>query len=251
MPDARPDPNHRALLPRRSEYKALRRQDRWLVPLLAKGIADRIERCKPASDSCACLDVGCGEQPWRALLTQVGFRYESFDVQQNAARSVDHVGALDDELPDSLQDARFDFIVCTEVLEHVANWPRAFANLAKLLKPSGRLLITCPHIWVPHEEPYDFFRPTSWGIAHHAQHAGLETLEITRLGDGYDVLGTVLAAIRARAPRRRPWMWLIAGPIALLRKLTLALLYVRPMKVAVELQTSLYLNTIALFKKPA
>jgi SAM-dependent methyltransferase len=135
------------------------------------------------------------------------------------------------------------------VLEHVADWNAAFANLARLLRPGGHLLVTCPHIWVPHEEPHDFFRPTSWGIAYHANRAGLEAIDITRLGDGYDVLGTVLAATRLRAPRGRPWLWIAAGPLSLLRKAVLGLLAQRWMRSVVELRTGLYLNTVALLRK--
>src|SRR5437868_7058859 len=164
------DDTSAAPLPRRTDYKAVRRQDRWMVPLLAQAIGSRIERYgAPRGAGSACLDVGCGGQPLRSQLTAIGLSYMGLDVRQNTAGTVDFIGAIDAELPAALTASTFDFIVCTEVLEHVANWPAAFANLARLLRPGGRLLITCPHIWVPHEEPADFFRPTNWALAHHAE----------------------------------------------------------------------------------
>ena len=132
-----------APLPRRTNYTAIRRQDRWMVPLLAEAIASRIEQYgTPPDKGSVCLDVGCGGQPLRAQLTAVGLDYVSLDVDQNVAGTVDFIGAIDGVLPQPLIARSFDFIVCTEVLEHVANWPAAFANLAQLLKPGGRLLIT-------------------------------------------------------------------------------------------------------------
>lgn len=238
-----------APLNRRTDYKAQRRLDRWMVPLLEAAIEERIARYNRQAAEQACLDVGCGGQPLRALLTASGYSYVSLDVGQNAAGTVDFLAAIDEPLPAGLRARSFDFILCTEVLEHVANWPVAFANMAQLLKPGGRVLITCPHIWVPHEEPADFFRPTNWALMHHATCAGLTALEVTRLGDGYDVLGTVLAAVRLRAPRGQPWMWLIAGPFALARKLTLALLSRRSIRRMIELRTALYLSTVAVFEK--
>lgn len=223
-----------------------------MVPLLATAIASHIERCaqeKGAGQKC--LDVGCGGQPLRSQLVASSFDYTSLDVAQNAAGTVDHLGTIDGTLPPGLAERRFDLIICTEVLEHVADWSTAFQNLAVLLKPGGRLLVTCPHIWVPHEEPHDFFRPTSWALERYGKVAGLKPLDITRLGNGYDVLGTVLAAVRLRAPRKRPWMWLIAGPVSLLRKATLALLGTRWMNGVIELNTGLYLSTVALFEKPS
>lgn len=221
-----------------------------MVPLLEAAITERIARYRRDSSGQVCLDVGCGGQPLRALLTASGYSYASLDVEQNAAGTVDFLAAIDAPLPAELTARSFDFILCTEVLEHVANWPTAFANLARLLKPGGRLLISVPYIWVPHEEPADFFRPTSWALTHHGTRAGLTALEVTRLGDGYDVLGTVLAAVRLRAPPGRPWMWLVAGPLALARKLTLALLGRRFSKQIIELRTTLYLSTVAVFEKP-
>lgn len=222
-----------------------------MAPLLETAITTRLsEFGRIGGNGKSCLDVGCGGQPLRAQITALGLEYVSVDVGQNAAGSVDYIGAIDGELPEALTALSFDFVVCTEVLEHVANWPAAFANLARMLKAGGRLLITCPHIWVPHEEPADFFRPTSWALVHHGDKVGLRAVEITRLGDGYDVLGTVLAAVRLRAPEGRPWMWLVAGPASLLRKVVLALLGARWMKQFITLRTGLYLNTVAIFEKP-
>jgi 2-polyprenyl-3-methyl-5-hydroxy-6-metoxy-1,4-benzoquinol methylase len=241
-----------ALDSRRSEYRSLRRQDRWIAPLLAASIDACITRfAEPVPAGARCLDVGCGNQPLRQRLEAAGFSYLSVDVNQNAAANVDHLGAIDAALTPDLEAAGpFDFILCTEVLEHVARWPEAFANLALLLKPGGRLLVTCPHIWLPHEEPTDFHRPTSWAVRYFAEQAGLEVLEITRAGDGYDVLGTVLAAVRVQAAPGKPWWWLVATPISLLRKLALAVLSARCLRTKVALPTSLYLSVVAVLEKP-
>ena len=91
----------------------------------------------------------------------MGFDYTGADVQQNKAATVDFVAAIDQPLPPQLAGAGpFDFIVCTEVLEHVADWEMAFRNLRSLLAPGGRLLITCPHFYPLHETPHDYWRPT-------------------------------------------------------------------------------------------
>lgn len=39
----------------------------------------------------------------------------------------------------------FDFVVCFQVIEHIKNDRLFVANLAELLKPGGRLLLTTPH----------------------------------------------------------------------------------------------------------
>jgi SAM-dependent methyltransferase len=222
-----------------------------MVRLLGQAIETRLASfAAPLAHGGRCLDVGCGAQPLRIRIAAMGFEYVSFDVHQNAAGNVDVLGAIDADLPEDLRRrGPFDFILCTEVLEHVSGWPEAFANLTALLKPGGRLLVTCPHIWMPHEEPTDFYRPTTWALAFHAERCGLRTLELTRAGDGYDVLGTVLRSTRMRPAIGLWWLWPLVWPLQLLRRLALVLLAQRWMHHVIELRTALYLSAIGVFEK--
>jgi len=48
--------------------------------------------------------------------------------------------------PDEAEFSRYDFVICSEVLEHVgAPVDRAFQTLARLLKPTGVLILTLPY----------------------------------------------------------------------------------------------------------
>ena len=112
---------------------------------------------------------------------------------------MDALGLLDQTLPESLiQAGPFDFILCTEVLEHVFNWPAAFRNLASILSPGGRLLVTTPHFYPLHEVPYDYWRPTPYAIERAALDNDLQVCHVESLGDGWDVLGTFLGETRCR-----------------------------------------------------
>lgn len=48
-------------------------------------------------------------------------------------------------------DGTFDFVVCTEVLEHVEGWEKAFGELRRVLKPGGVLALSVPNILSPAE----------------------------------------------------------------------------------------------------
>ena len=48
--------------------------------------------------------------------------------------------------PDEREFGKYDFVICSEVLEHVpAPVDRAFVTLARLLKPNGFLILTVPY----------------------------------------------------------------------------------------------------------
>ena len=54
----------------------------------------------------------------------------------------------------SLHDAeldRFDLVYSLNVIEHVADLPRAFTGMARVLAPAGRIIHVCPSYRVPYE----------------------------------------------------------------------------------------------------
>jgi len=78
-------------------------------------------------------------------------------------------------------------------MEHVADWDKAFKNLALLMERGGRVLITCPQFYRLHEEPYDFWRPTLHALRYFGGRAGFRTVHDVAAGGAWDVLGTLLA----------------------------------------------------------
>jgi len=130
------------------------------------------------------LDVGCGRRPFEEALRAAGHRVVG--VESNPAR---YAGtARPDAWATGLQlpfrDACFDTAVAFQVLEHVPEPARMMGELARVLTPGGKLVLTAPHIWGIHEEPADYYRFTGYGLAHLARGAGLEVLE-TRALAGY------------------------------------------------------------------
>jgi SAM-dependent methyltransferase len=205
---------------RRTAYEPACREERFIVPLVRDAVTDALARHAPRAGA-PVLDAGCGGQPFRAALERAGLRYHSLDVEQNAAGTVEFLGTLDGDLPPALPRAAFALVLCTEVVEHIARWDRAFANLAALLAPGGRAIVTSPFVYPLHEEPRDFWRPTPYALHDAAATHGLRVVDERRLGDSWDVLGTVLAATwtypadsrvgtRARAAlarRLHAWLW--------------------------------------------
>ncbi len=241
----------RPFLSERPDYQPACPQEEFIVPLLRREIESALAAiAKPAPAGGRALDVGCGRQPFRQTLEAAGYSYFSLDAQQNVENTVDVVGAIDVPMATEIIDhGPFDFILCTEVLEHVANWDMAFQNLADLLSKGGRLLITCPHFYQLHEEPYDFWRPTLHSLQYFAWRQGLQTLQLKAAGDAWDVLGTVLANCQPWAKSRRLRDRGVSKLVRLSHRFIFKLLTSRRLQRMVIMEGPLYQSNIAVFQK--
>jgi SAM-dependent methyltransferase len=178
----------------RPDYVPGLRVEEFMVPLLRSKIVALLESLPGSGGSPSALDVGCGGQPFRGLIERQGYRYVGVDAQDPLG-IVDHLVEIDRELPaDLVGRGPFDLVLCTEVLEHVADWEKAFSNFSTLLKTHGRLVITCPQFYHLHEVPYDFWRPTVHALQFYADRWGLDAVSIERAGSSWDILGTMLGA---------------------------------------------------------
>ncbi len=59
-----------------------------------------------------------------------------------------------------IEDHCFDWVVCAEVLEHLAYPYRALDEMIRVLKPGGRLVLLAPFIYSFHGDPDDYQRWT-------------------------------------------------------------------------------------------
>jgi SAM-dependent methyltransferase len=186
-----------SLINRRIEYQSTSSRQQFIVPLL-RGKIDSVLRdyAVPLGPGRKLFDIGCGEQPLRSTIEGMGFAYTSADIQQNKSGTVDFVAAIDQPLPAPLEErGPFDFIVCTEVMEHVADWEMAFGKLGQLVAGHGRVLITCPYFYPLHEQPHDFGRPTPFALQFFAGRHGLKILDQQAAGDGLELIATALASV--------------------------------------------------------
>lgn len=242
----------RPTIERRAEYQALSPIEHFMVQVLRDRIGDALSRFAiPPGAAARALDVGCGRQPFRKALESKGYVYVGLDVQQNAEGTVDYVCAIDGSLSSELLTAgQFDFVLCTEVLEHVADWTTAFSNLQRLVAPGGRVLITCPHFYILHEEPYDFWRPTLHSIAHFAGKVGFTVAFQEAAGNSWDVLGTFLAASNPGPVRQRFVDRVLCKMVEWSRMGILHLLRSGSLSRRVQLHGPLYLSNIVVLQAP-
>lgn len=163
------------------------------------------------------LDVGCGGRPYAELfspnLGQVGLDIDQERNRERGAADVYYDGSV---FP--FEDASFDAVLCSQVLEHVFT-PEAFvAEIARVLKPGGELLLTVPFLWGEHEQPWDAMRYTSHGLRTLLERHGFEILSQRKSVAGFCAL---LQLAQARIDQFL-WCRAVSLPAKLLVRLVLA-----------------------------
>lgn len=137
------------------------------------------------------LDIGCGRKPYKKILTRVE-KYIGIEVPDSYSKNEEidiYANAL--ELP--FKDNVFDCILSTQVLEHIPK-PDVFLKEAyRVLKSGGILLLTTSLTWPLHEEPYDYFRYTKYGLKKLAGRNGFEIIRIEKTTGTILSLGQLLS----------------------------------------------------------
>lgn len=112
------------------------------------------------------LDVGCGEMPFRFALTG-DVQYTGIDVAAADSFGMTRDGSI--QLFDGRQipfpDDYFHHVLCTEVLEHAEDPEMLMAEMHRVLRPGGSLILTVPFSARVHHAPYDFHRFTFYRLA--------------------------------------------------------------------------------------
>jgi len=96
------------------------------------------------------LDVGCGEGWFASELVRAGTSVVGIDVAEEPLRRArERDGELDLRLVDAdrpwpLDDASFDAVWAGETIEHVVDTIGWLAEIRRVLRPGGRLLLSTP-----------------------------------------------------------------------------------------------------------
>jgi SAM-dependent methyltransferase len=155
------------------------------------------------------LDVGCGNRPYESWLTR-GSNYVTGYIGLDVAPGpgVDIIVDPDKGWP--ISDASLDVIISTQVLEHVACLPVTLAEMARVLRPGGDLLLTAPFIYPVHGLPHDYTRFTTNGIRKLFENE-YEIIEVLPLGKAGSMMGTILLTWLENSTNRNRAMRFLKG----------------------------------------
>jgi SAM-dependent methyltransferase len=206
---------------RRALYKSIRR--------LSNGIQGRL------------LDFGCGHSPYLPLFPDC--EYHGIDI--DLVSETEYLRKFDGiKIPH--ENAIFDAVLCTEVLEHVPDENKMLVEISRVLKPGGMLVLTTPFFWEEHGHPYDYRRLTTHGLIILLEKHGFTVIRAEKSSGTITTLFQVfISKVYARIKSRHYYLDLL-----------ITLLYIAPINILAVLLSKLqkkngniYLNIITLSKK--
>ena len=159
----------------------------WLRNAVLGGVwgdfVDEVRRIEPGA---TVLDLGAGEAGLRGELAHA--RYLAVD------RGIGHAGwdyssldAVADASAVPLRAGSVDVVISKQVLEHMRDPVGMLREVARVLRPGGRVLLSTNQAWPQHQVPYDFFRFTSYGLRHCFTEAGLVVDRLEAMGGAFTV----------------------------------------------------------------
>ena len=115
---------------------------------------------RPRTGPVDVLDAGCGDGRYAAWFP--GDRYAGIDLGDNLPASTpEQVFLKASVLATPFENARFDLILCSLMIEHIPDVPAAIGELHRVLKPGGVLVLSTATRWAEGigEMPNLFWRP--------------------------------------------------------------------------------------------
>ena len=145
------------------------------------------------------LDLGCGTVPYYGYYKQFVDEVVCVDwpLSAHGGQHIDHYCDLTQPLP--LEDAAFDTIILSSVLEHIPQPENLWREISRVLRPGGVLLLNVPFLYWLHEVPHDYYRYTEYALKRFAEQSGFDVLELEALGGAPYVVGDICAKSAALA----------------------------------------------------
>ncbi len=109
------------------------------------------------------LDVSSGTKPYAEFFAHCIYTSHEFEGNKNIIDDFRFENSIKkhdiyseiDNIP--VNDDAYDFILCTEVFEHIPEPIKAMKELVRICKPGGKILITAPFSSGVHQEPYHYY----------------------------------------------------------------------------------------------
>jgi SAM-dependent methyltransferase len=189
--------------------------------------------------------VGCGSKPYRSLFSVD--TYIGLDIDSSLSRQRGDADYFYDGNAFPFVDGSFDSALCNQVLEHVFNPNEFLGEIARILKPGGKLLLTVPFVWDEHEQPYDYARYSSFGLRALFEKQGFRVVYHKKLGADPSIIFQIANAYLFKITQRLPRFVILLITVTVMAFVNLLGLLARNLLPG---NPDLYLDQVILAEKP-
>ncbi len=168
-----------------------------------RGLSKEIARCARVMRGGQLLDIGCGTMPYRSLFAVD--HYWGVEIWKRGLPLPRHSDVIYDGSRLPFKSSSLDHVLLSEVLEHVFEPRLLLAELRRVLRPGGFVLLTVPFLWDEHEQPYDYGRYSSFGLRYLLEQHGFEICYLGKNGTYLTALAQMLSSYIYTISRAWPW----------------------------------------------
>jgi SAM-dependent methyltransferase len=148
------------------------------------------------------VDLGCGEAPYKEFFLQYVDQYIGVDWTNSYLNiKADVISDLNERV--ALPNKCADVVISISVMEHLHNPQRFLKEAYRILKDDGVFILQVPFQFYVHDEPYDYFRYTPYGLNYLLQKAGFREIEIYPAGGFFTMWLLRLNYFLSRAIKNR------------------------------------------------
>lgn len=162
---------------------------RLVADIVAQHYADNLEHHAKGK----LLDLGCGQVPFYGTYKDLVSENICVDWANTRHQTsyLDHECDLSEPLPFAANE--FDTVILSDVLEHVPKPEILWAEIWRILKPSGKLIMNVPFFYCLHEKPHDYYRYTEFALQRFADQVGLQVLKLEPIGGSPEIFADMMA----------------------------------------------------------
>lgn len=121
-------------------------------------------------------DLGCGESPYKNWILRYANEYLGVDWN-GSFHNINADIIADLNQPIEISDNVADTVISISVLEHLREPKNMISEAFRILKNNGYFILQVPWQWRVHEEPYDFYRFTPYGLKYLVESAGFSIIQ--------------------------------------------------------------------------
>ncbi len=136
------------------------------------------------------LDVGCGRMPYKNMFLLSVNKYIGLDHPEVAKlyKGEEKPDILADATKIPLSDSSSDTITCFQVLEHLPEPQEALKEIARVLKPGGKLILSTVQAYPLHDEPHDYYRYTKYALKNLLKNVHLKVIKVETEGNIFTLI---------------------------------------------------------------